>query len=102
MVSRLPQQYQTAEIARAKGNTGTPVNERVDALARKAAEKASRSPTTSLAHMKLRVSEKFRKIEETWDKDARHHGSEEIPLPPPKKSCMDRARNAIARTAAQS
>jgi hypothetical protein len=29
-----------------------------------------------------------------------HHGTEEIP-PPPKKSCLDKARNAIARIASQ-
>jgi hypothetical protein len=36
---------------------------------------------------------------EQWDRDPRHHGSEEIPPPPAKKSCMDGTRNAIARTA---
>jgi hypothetical protein len=30
-----------------------------------------------------------------------HHGTEEIPPPPPKKSMLDRARNSIARVAAQ-
>jgi hypothetical protein len=30
-----------------------------------------------------------------------HHKTEEIPPPAPKKSCLDKARNALARTAAQ-
>jgi len=30
-----------------------------------------------------------------------HHGMEEIPRPPPKKSCIDRSRNALACTVAQ-
>jgi hypothetical protein len=55
---------------------------------------------TSLAHLKLRISEKFRKAKEEWHENPRHHGSEEILSPPPKKSCLDQARNAIARTAA--
>ena len=29
------------------------------------------------------------------------HGTEEIPPPPPNKSCLDHMRNALARTAAQ-
>jgi hypothetical protein len=72
-----------------------------DALAGKAAENVAWSTTTSLAHMTLKISAKYRKSKETWDEDPRHHGTEEIPSPPAKTSCMDRARNAIARTAAQ-
>jgi hypothetical protein len=92
---------QTAEITWVKGHAGTPGNEKADALAGKAAEKVAWSPTTSLAYMKLQISEKFRKSKKRWDEDPRHHGNEEIPPPPVKKSCMDRARNSIARTAAQ-
>jgi hypothetical protein len=83
------------------GNTGTPGNEKADALAGKAAEKVAWSPTTSLAYMKLQISEKFRRCKKRWDEDPRHHGNEEIPPPPAKKSCMDRARNSIAQKAAQ-
>jgi hypothetical protein len=54
------------------------MSERADALAGKAAERVSWSTVTSLAHLKLRVSEKFRKRKEKWDKDPRHHGTEEI------------------------
>jgi hypothetical protein len=36
-----------------------------------------------------------------WHKDPDHHGSEEILPPPTKKSCLDGARNSIARCAAQ-
>jgi hypothetical protein len=41
-----------------------PGNERADALAGKAAEKVAWSPTTSLAFMKLQISEGFRKSKE--------------------------------------
>ena len=56
---------------------------------------------TSLAFLKLRISEKFRKEKDKWNPDPKHHGTEEIAPLPPKKSCMDQAKNAIARTAAQ-
>jgi hypothetical protein len=75
MVAHLPHHYQTVEI------TWVPGNERADALAGKAAEKATWSAVNSLAHMKLRVSEKFRKAKEGWHKDPLHHGTEEIPPP---------------------
>jgi ribonuclease HI len=101
MVACLPQQYQTAEITWVKGHAGTPGNEKADALAGKAAARVAWSPITSLAYVKLQISEKFRKSKKSWDEDPRHHGNEEIPPPPAKKSCMDRARNSIARTAAQ-
>jgi hypothetical protein len=40
-------------------------------------------------------------VKEAWDKVANHDGIEEIPPPPPKRSCMDRMRNSLAGTAAQ-
>jgi hypothetical protein len=100
MVAHLPQHYQSAEITWVKGHVGTPRNERADALAGKAAEKVAWSTTISLAYMMLQISERFRKNKK-WDEDLRHHGTDEILPPLAKKSCMDRARNAIARTAAQ-
>jgi ribonuclease HI len=84
-----------------KGHEGLPGNEKADVLAGRAAEKAGYSKTMSIAHLKLRISEKFRKAKETWHKAPNHHGTEEIPPPPPKKSCLDSMRNAPARTAAQ-
>jgi hypothetical protein len=105
MVAHLPGQYQIAEIS-VKGHAGTPGNETADALAGMAAEKVSWSPFTSLAHLKLRISEKFQKGEKKSDEDPHHYGTKEIPPSPPqkkkkKKSSMDQARNAIARTPAQ-
>jgi len=91
----------TAEIKWVKGHAGVPGNEKADHFAGAAAERSSRSPVTSLAYLKLRTSEKFRAAKEAWHKDPKHHGAEEIPPPLPKKSCMDRARNATARTATQ-
>jgi len=58
-------------------------------------------PVASIAYLKLRISEKFRSAKEAWHKDPKNHGTEEISPPPPKKSCMDKAKNSIARTAAQ-
>jgi hypothetical protein len=50
---------------------------------------------------KLRISERFREAKDAWHADPAHHGTEEIPPPPSKKSMLDRARNSIARVAAQ-
>jgi ribonuclease HI len=61
MVAHLPRHNHSAEITWVKGHTGTPANERADALAGMAAEKVSWSPFTSLALLELRVSEKFQK-----------------------------------------
>jgi hypothetical protein len=55
----------------------------------------------SLAHLKLKISERFRKAKEDWHELLAHHGTMEMPPPPPKKSFLDRVRNAVARTAAQ-
>jgi cation transport regulator ChaB len=52
MITRLPQQYQTAEITGVKGYDGMPGNERADALAEKAAEKVAWSATTSLSNLR--------------------------------------------------
>jgi hypothetical protein len=55
----------------------------------------------SLSHIKLRISERYSEAKNTWHAHPAHHGTEEIPPPPPKKSMLDRARNSIARVAAQ-
>jgi len=38
---------------------------------------------------------------DAWHDNPANHVTLEIPPPPPKKSCLDKARNALARTAAQ-
>ena len=73
-------------------------------LAGAVAEKAgsgSRVPVGSLMYLKLRFSERFNVSKEEWNANPDHYGTEEIPPPPPKKSCLDRMRNALARTATQ-
>jgi hypothetical protein len=81
-----------------KGHESTPGNEKVDALAGRAAEETGYS---RVMLMKLRISEKFKRAKLAWHDVPSHHGTEEIPPPPPKKSCLDGMRNALARTAAQ-
>jgi hypothetical protein len=57
--------------------------------------------TMSLSHMRLRISERFRKAKDSWHADSAHHGTQETPPPPPKKSTLDKAGNSIERVAAQ-
>jgi len=84
-----------------KGPLGNPRQRKGKQTCGRRSRKDQLVPVTSLAHLKLRTSEKLRTAKEAWHQDPRHHGTEEIPPPPPKKSRMDRARNTIARTAAQ-
>jgi hypothetical protein len=61
-------------------NASIPGNERVDALAGNAAEKAGVGiPVAYLAYLKLRISERFRKAKETWHANPAHHGTEGNP-----------------------
>jgi hypothetical protein len=101
MVCELRGQGFTVDLVWIEGHQGTPGNKRADALAGRAAEKAGYSKYMSIAHLKLRISEKFRSAKEAWHKAPGHHGAEEIPPPPPKKSCLDNMRNSLARTITQ-
>jgi len=46
----------------------------------------------SLAHLKLRISEKFRKAKKAWHEDPHHHGTEEIPPPLPRSPASTKRR----------
>jgi hypothetical protein len=74
----------------------TPGNAKVDVPAGRAAEKPGYSKVTSIAHLKLQISEKFRNAKTTSYDIPSHHGTEEIP-PSPKKSWLDKTRNALAQ-----
>jgi hypothetical protein len=55
-------------------------------------------PITSL---KLKISERYNKAKERWNNNPAHHGRDSIAPPPPKKSCLDGAKNGLARVASQ-
>jgi ribonuclease HI len=84
MVCVLRGERKTVDLTWVKGHQGTPGNEKADVLAGRAAEKTGYSKVMSIAHLKLRISEKFRNAKESWHKVPSHHGTEEIPPPPPK------------------
>jgi hypothetical protein len=96
-----PVNYRRRQVLWVKGHAGTLGNEKVDALAGRAVEKASWSLITSIAHLKLYISERYGAAKENWHGDPTDHGAEEIPPPPPKKSCLDVSLNALAWTTAQ-
>jgi hypothetical protein len=91
----------TVHLVWLKGQAGTPGNERADALAGKAAEMIGTHDIMSRSHIKLRISERFREAKEIWHANPAHHGTEEVPPPPPKKSMLNKARNSVARVAAE-
>jgi hypothetical protein len=84
-----------------KDHAGTQGNERADELAGKAAERTGTQTTMSLSYIKLHISKRYNKAKEEWHAQPAHHGTEVIPPPPLKKSMQDRARNSVARVAAQ-
>jgi hypothetical protein len=101
MVGECHRRGKTASISWVKGHEATPGNERAGVLAGKATEKSGHAKVVSLAHLKLRISGRFKTAKTVWHEVPSHHGTEEIPPPLPKKSCLDRTRNALARTVAQ-
>jgi hypothetical protein len=76
-------------------------NEKADALAGQEAKKASLSPLVSMTSLKLQISEKYNRAREKWNANPALHGNDSITPPPPKKSCLDGAKNGLARVVAQ-
>jgi hypothetical protein len=101
MVCELRGQEKTVDLVWVMGHQGTPGNEKADVFARQAAKKTGYANVMTIAHLKLRISERFGSKKEEWHKSPDHHGTEEIPPPPPQKSFLDGMRNALARTMAQ-
>ena len=60
-------------------------NYMANALTGKAAEKKAWRRITSLAYLKLQISERFTKAKEAWHKDPRHHETEVNPTSPTKE-----------------
>jgi hypothetical protein len=65
-----------------------------------AGEEAS-SPVVSLTSLKLQISKKYSSAKEKWNANPAFHGKESITPPPPQKSCLDGAKNGLARVVAQ-
>jgi hypothetical protein len=68
-----------ASITWVKGYRGVLGNERADVLAGAAAERHGVSSLTSIAHLKLKIPERFRIKEEEWHSDPINHGTLETP-----------------------
>jgi ribonuclease HI len=65
MVCSLRGQGKTIDLVWVKRHQGTPGNEKADALAGRATEKEGYSKVMSIAHLKLRISGKFRNAKES-------------------------------------
>ena len=64
--------------------------ERADRLVCEATENTKSTEVTSIAYLNFRISRSFCSAKDTWRADLKYHGTEEIPPPPSKNSCLDR------------
>jgi len=87
-VSNLLTIGRTVNIVWVKGRSGVLGNEEVDKRVGKAAEEPNNNPNMSLAHLKLKVLDRFRLSKEKWHQDPAHHGTMEIPPPPPRSPVL--------------
>jgi ribonuclease HI len=81
MVCELRGQGRTVDLVWVKGHQGTPGNVKANVLAGKTAEKTGYSRYMSIAHLKLRISEKFWNSKGKWHKTPGHNRTKEITPP---------------------
>jgi hypothetical protein len=55
----------------------------------------------SSTSFKSLISKKYNDAKEKWNKNPALHGKDSITPPSPKKSCLDGAKNGLARVVAQ-
>jgi hypothetical protein len=59
------------------------------------------STVVSLTSLKTLISRKYSDAKASWSRNPDLRGKDSIGILPPKKSCLDGARNSLARTVAQ-
>jgi hypothetical protein len=100
-VKALAAMSRSVQLVWVKGHSGVPANEKADMLAGQEAEKAVSSSMVSITSLKLQISQRYNAAKEKWSKNPAHRGKDSITPPPPKKSCLDGAKNGLARVASQ-
>ena len=89
-VVNLLRQGRSSDIAWVKWHAGMLGNERAYALAGGAAEKSKWLPVTSLVHLRLWISERFRTAADAWHGNPAHHGTRKYPHRRPRNLALTR------------